>query len=379
MSTLSAAQATPSITGTKTQNISSDSTQLTYIGTWRSDTAAGYYQAYSNASDAAVTFTFTGVAVSYVAEKKADRGICLIAVDDGSPTTLDLYNDSGYDQGQELLFTSDTLPYGRHNVTLSQAGPDARFGYYPYLVTETWMQVVPSDVAAYTATQIIPSPTAAPSKASHSSGSSTPAIAGGVVGAVVACALAGFLLYLWRREKKRQRRSEGAPVQKVKKADGKMAIEDEPAAGAAGYAYGPYGPHPPPPGGYGDPYAQPYLGYGYAPPGYASPTGTAAWASYPYHPSAAVAAPAVPPLSAHSTDSSDSANGGPGGHGGRSSVRYPSQASSSAPLSSPGFAPASARGSYYDSAYHSGGGSDGGRQAYPHHVQGNAQYAVPEI
>ncbi|GAA5917294.1 hypothetical protein JCM5296_003051 [Sporobolomyces johnsonii] len=234
---------TAAIIGTESLNISSDSTQLTYVGTWRSDndTQTGAYQAYSNASDASVTFSFIGVAVAYVAEKKADRGLCQLTVDATTSYTIDLYNDSGYSQGFQIIWDSGTLVYGAHNVTISQIGPDARFGYYPYLITETWIESVPTNVPAYTATQIIPSSTAsATPEKSHKSDAGP--IIGGVVGGVVACFLLGFLLYLWRRDKAQRRRSEGAPVQKVKKAEGKMAIEDEPEpTGGAGWAGAPGG------------------------------------------------------------------------------------------------------------------------------------------
>ncbi|GAA5974026.1 hypothetical protein JCM11641_008219 [Rhodosporidiobolus odoratus] len=390
----SAGSSTMDIVGTKSQNISSDSTQLSYVGTWRSDFDPGYYQAYSNASNAEVTFSFIGVAASYIAEKKADRGICQLTLDGITSYTLDLYNDSNYTQGAQAVWTSDTLVYGHHSVSISQLGPDARFGYYPYLVTETWVEIVPTNVPAYTQTQIVPSSSATSEMPRHSSGPDTAAIAGGAVGGVVACALLGFLLYLWRREKKRQRRSEGlGPVQKVKKADGKMAIEDEPDSssggghGPYGSEYGPHGYGAPPPGGYGDPYA-PYPGYpggyGYAgPPPFStfSSAGTPAWAPYPYPmPSPPPAQPQphlLPPNSAGSTDSQQPSRDSP------SQPRSAGPGSAGPSPSSPGFAPTS-RGSYYDSAYHSGGASDGGGgSAYPYHVQGAGNsthaYAVPEI
>ncbi|KAL8286818.1 hypothetical protein RQP46_004346 [Phenoliferia psychrophenolica] len=112
--------------GTAQSNISSDSTQMTYYGAWRSMTLDGVYEAYSNASNASVVFSFTGVGVSYVAIKKYDRGLCQLIVDGVSPT----------------------LPYGDHNVTLQQIGADARFGYYPYLLSETWIQVRPINVGS---------------------------------------------------------------------------------------------------------------------------------------------------------------------------------------------------------------------------------------
>lgn len=86
------------------------------------------HSAYSNATDAAVTFSFTGVAAVYLAQQTADRGICLLTLDNTIPYTVDLYNDSGYSSGLQVIWSSGTLPYGQHNVTITQIGPDARFG-----------------------------------------------------------------------------------------------------------------------------------------------------------------------------------------------------------------------------------------------------------
>lgn len=84
--------------------------------------------AYSNATDAAVTFSFTGVAAVYLAERTADRGICLLTLDNSIPYTVDLYNDSGLSSGLQVIWSSGTLPYGQHNISITQIGPDARFG-----------------------------------------------------------------------------------------------------------------------------------------------------------------------------------------------------------------------------------------------------------
>jgi len=86
------------------------------------------HAAYSNDTDAVVTFSFVGVGASYLAEKRDDRGICQIQVDDEYPTYMDLYDNSGYSQGLQPIWSSGTLVYGQHNVTISQVGPDSRFG-----------------------------------------------------------------------------------------------------------------------------------------------------------------------------------------------------------------------------------------------------------
>lgn len=61
----------------------------------------------------------------------------------------------------------------------------------------------------------------------ESSSTNVAPIIGGVVGGVVALALLTFLIFLWRRDKAARARGDGGHVQKVKRADGKMAIEDE--------------------------------------------------------------------------------------------------------------------------------------------------------
>lgn len=83
--------------------------------------------------------------------------------------------------------------------------------------------------AAYTATQSYPSasPTSSSDNGDNSSSTNYAPIIGGVVGGVVALALLTFLIFLWRRDKAARARGDGGYVQKVKRADGKMAIEDE--------------------------------------------------------------------------------------------------------------------------------------------------------
>ncbi|KAM0753567.1 hypothetical protein T439DRAFT_353357 [Meredithblackwellia eburnea MCA 4105] len=217
--------------GTSSANISSDSTQMSYISTWRSQTAdGGVYEAYSNASDAAVTFSFIGVAAKYVAIRKKDRGLCQLVLDDSQAYTVDLYDNSGYPQTHAIIWASPTLPYGQHNVTLQQIGPDARFGYYPYLFTETWIQIVPTNVASYTATEVRTTPTSGSSATGVPSTGKSVSIApivGGAVGGVVALGLISFLVFLWRKDKRSKERGGGRMIKKVKRAEGKMSIDDD--------------------------------------------------------------------------------------------------------------------------------------------------------
>ncbi|KWU45361.1 hypothetical protein RHOSPDRAFT_32984 [Rhodotorula sp. JG-1b] len=366
------------ITGAVTHNISSDSTQLTYSGTWRSDTTQGFYQAYSNATDAAVTFSFTGVAAVYLAERTADRGICLLTLDNSIPYTVDLYNDSGLSSGLQVIWSSGTLPYGQHNISITQIGPDARFGYYPYLVTSTWIEAVPTNVPAYVSTQSVPTSSASsfPDGYYTASGPNIGAIVGGSIGAVVAACLLGFLFYLWRRERGARRRADAATAASVQKYEGKAPLDDERDSSenmsTAQYPYGmsPYGPYGPAPY---DPYGYRYNpGYGYHPA-----SAAATWdapSSHDYAQSRYYTPPA--PRSADSSDFpvdyssngaglqpppslSPSSSGFPGAH--RSSV-------------------GAATTSLDDSAYHSNTAQN---HRYPYHVQGSGSdsrsYAIPEI
>lgn len=125
--------------GTTQVNVSSDSTAFTYVSTWRSDLVGGPYEAYSNASDASVIFSFLGVETSYIAISKSDRGLCILTLDDQQAYTVDLFDNSGYAQVAKIHWTSPVLPYGRHNVTISQIGIDARLG----LVFLSLLQLVP--------------------------------------------------------------------------------------------------------------------------------------------------------------------------------------------------------------------------------------------
>ena len=73
-------------------------------------------------------------------------------------------------------------------------------------------------------------------------------IVGGVIGGVLAALLFAFLLFLWRRDRTMRARNEGGPpLEKPRKADGRIAIEDEtthtnglaaPWTGGGGPSYG---------------------------------------------------------------------------------------------------------------------------------------------
>lgn len=245
------------------------------------------------------------------------------------------------------------------------------------------LTIVLFSIAAYTATQIRPSPSSTQSSSSGSHSSPGPII-GGAIGGVLAAFLLGFLVYLWRRDKAQRRRSEGAPVQKVKKAEGKFAIEDEPRyagfgagqapgsgeggwAGPAGgiMAVGREGGGGGDQGGYGrghqDPYANYDDGYGaYRPNSGSDESYKNGYGNSNYRP-ASYAAPAPPPAH-HQQPPSRASQSRPYGHSATSPSSY------NYPASSP---------------YESGGTMTSSNRSYPYHEQGfgteSRRYPVPEI
>ncbi|GAA5833417.1 hypothetical protein JCM11251_003488 [Rhodosporidiobolus azoricus] len=376
-----ATTSTPSfsaIAGTYLRNVSSQpSGQIGYYGTdaWRY--TLDPYIAYSNGTDVSVTFSFTGVAAAYLATKKADRGLCLLLLNNTIPYTPDLYDATGYSRDQEVIWYSGTLPYGLHNVTISQLGPDSRLGYYPYLVAETWFEVVPTDIAAYVATESPPTPTPS-STLSSKHRPDQAAIASGVIAAVIACVLAGVLVYLWRRGR-RGRKAHKAVADPV-------AIEDSArnpgggrhdgwrggggdfgsVPGLSGILDGHGFPHHPYPSGFDN---QPPLSYhhAYAPPPPLMSTRDSP-DSLPYGPHPCPCPDPVQPAGDPKIARLLSGATGRGGPHSASGLLVPITTS---------------RRSYSDSAYYTSGGSKRGQHAYPYYQQtrGSTAHwcAVPEI
>lgn len=97
--------------------------------------------------------------------------------------------------------------------------------------------MVPTDAAAYTATEVLTTatssyfgPTASPTTPSPPSSPGIAPIVGGTVGGVVALVLVAFLYLLWRRDKQQMRRNEPGMgnVEKARRADkNKMTIDDD--------------------------------------------------------------------------------------------------------------------------------------------------------
>lgn len=99
--------------------------------------------------------------------------------------------------------------------------------FFPWLISQTWVELVPTDVAEYTQTQSTATATGTPS---GDSSSSTPvgAIVGGTIGAVVAVVVAAFLLWLWRKDKRQNRNNRVEKVRPIDRESRKvMTIDDD--------------------------------------------------------------------------------------------------------------------------------------------------------
>ncbi|GAA5870323.1 hypothetical protein JCM8547_006603 [Rhodosporidiobolus lusitaniae] len=352
----SAAPSAGGIAGTRRDNISaSDLSHLTYTRAWISDTAPGYYQAYSNSSEATVTFSFNGVAAAYFATKKPTRGRCMLVLDNSSPYSIDLYDGLLYNNTgtEQLIWYSGTLPYGRHNVTVSQWGEDERIGYYPYLASESWIRWIPTNVTAYLATASTPSPTPSSYPSSSSGRTSSSAVAGGVVGGLAAVVLVGFLVFWWRRRGRRAGKKKGRKggeklgsegEEGEEKSGGNGEDQQQPPHHPYGAASDPFSPYAAAPYPYGS--APSSNGQHLPPPWYPHQHPHPAPHAYPHF------SPPPPP--------------------------HPSSASAEAHHRRPYLAPSH---SFYSPSSDSHGQPS--QYSYPYHVQGQGaearSYAVPEI
>jgi hypothetical protein len=75
---------------------------------------------WSHSAGATATFHFTGTQVALHAVRDVDQGIMTVAVDGGSPTTVDNYAASRNASG--VVWTSPTLASGSHTLTIVNTG-----------------------------------------------------------------------------------------------------------------------------------------------------------------------------------------------------------------------------------------------------------------
>ena len=100
-----------------------NASQLTYAGTWTvgSATAAsgGSYR-YANASGTAVTATFSGTYLAWIAQKGPTYGIASVSVDGAAPVSVDLYSSTVV--YQQKAWETSTLSAGYHTVRIDWTG-----------------------------------------------------------------------------------------------------------------------------------------------------------------------------------------------------------------------------------------------------------------
>ena len=81
---------------------------------------------YSNTPGATASWNFTGTAVSLIYARSFDAGVASIAVDSGSPITIDMYAPSPQYQVEHVI--THGLSYGSHFITVTVAGYTATGG-----------------------------------------------------------------------------------------------------------------------------------------------------------------------------------------------------------------------------------------------------------
>ncbi|KAM0748692.1 hypothetical protein T439DRAFT_70308 [Meredithblackwellia eburnea MCA 4105] len=139
-STSSAHPAVTSIHGTHMVNISSSNPSFfqTVSGSWNSDDTPGYFEVYSNSSDAKASFTFTGVGLTFYGARKVDRNEYYLSIDGGAPFVIypgtgGLGSTTDNTWPTETLWVSPLLEEGTHRATIEQIA-----GYSTWLVAQEW-------------------------------------------------------------------------------------------------------------------------------------------------------------------------------------------------------------------------------------------------
>jgi hypothetical protein len=103
--------------------VDDDSLAIAYTGDWSDSGFRGYGDYddgvhYTTTNGAEATLTFAGTKVSFNTETNVDEGDIAVYVDGVLQTTVDAYASSRH--AQQTLFTSATLPYGTHTITVEK-------------------------------------------------------------------------------------------------------------------------------------------------------------------------------------------------------------------------------------------------------------------
>jgi len=97
--------------------------RLAYTGTWNTSTttsASGGSFLYTNSAGGAVTISFTGTYLSWIAKKSAVYGVAKVTLDDKTPVMVDLYSASTI--YQQKVWNTGTLAAGSHTVKIEWTG-----------------------------------------------------------------------------------------------------------------------------------------------------------------------------------------------------------------------------------------------------------------
>ena len=98
---------------------------IVYSGAWyrSANRGAGDYQddvSYTYDNGASATVTFSGTAISLITEKFSTEGTATVTVDSGPPTTINLLSTQL--AVQQVVFTANGLPAGKHTLTITKTG-----------------------------------------------------------------------------------------------------------------------------------------------------------------------------------------------------------------------------------------------------------------
>jgi beta-galactosidase GanA len=102
---------------------------LSYTGDWTHAGPSASYttgdwdstESWSTAAGASMTVPFTGTGVQWIGPKNNNGGIASVALDGGTPSTVDTYAAAGK-QFQQVLFTRTGLDPGSHTLTITVTG-----------------------------------------------------------------------------------------------------------------------------------------------------------------------------------------------------------------------------------------------------------------
>ncbi len=107
---------------------------LIYAGTWTTLSGSSYSggsMAYTSASGAAVTISFSGTSLTWIARPALAFGKAQVSLDGGAPVLVDLYSPSTL--YQQAVWSTGLLANGAHTVTIAWTGQKNPAALYTYI------------------------------------------------------------------------------------------------------------------------------------------------------------------------------------------------------------------------------------------------------